>query len=186
MIHKYYEHVVEIKCEVYPDAGDVWCSCPRSFSSPRFIFCINETEGNSSWREISERPAAESATSNERLVQVSNNRITSFVDFQKISGYPSAHSAVMPEPWPFTDGEGVGPRIGTPPLPPQRWSVHLGSWHFHRSTSEKNSLIHMENLILTFLPGANQDDARLSLCNHGSWSTRYCRGGMWIHLICQS
>lgn len=159
---------------VYSGEGGVWHSCPEPFPSSRFIFCINETEGNSSWREISERPAPESAASNERLVQVSNKRITSFVGFQKISGYLCAHSAAASEPRPFPNrgGRGLTPDPPTLPTPPQRWSVRRGSWHFHHSACKKTNvgLIHMENLILTFLPGANQDDTRLSLCNHGGRS----------------
>lgn len=93
---------------VYSGEGGVWHSCPEPFPSSRFIFCINETEGNSSWREISERPAPESAASNERLVQVSNKRITSFVGFQKISGYLCAHSAAASEPRPFPNRGGRG------------------------------------------------------------------------------
>lgn len=50
--------------------------------------------------------AAESAARNERLVQVSNKRITSFVGFQKISGCVSAPSGSPREPRPFADGGG--------------------------------------------------------------------------------
>lgn len=51
--------------------------------------------------------AAESAARNQRLVQVSNKRITSFVGFQKISGCVSAPSGSPREPRPFADGGGA-------------------------------------------------------------------------------
>lgn len=51
--------------------------------------------------------AAESAAHNERLVQVSNKRITSFVGFQKISDCVSAPSGSPCEPRPFADGGGA-------------------------------------------------------------------------------
>lgn len=89
-----------------------------------------------------EQTAAESAASNERLVQVSNKRITSFVGFQKISGYLSAHSAAPPQPPTFHRWRGRG--FGADPVE----SVRQGRWHFHRPT--KTNLIHMENCILTF------------------------------------
>lgn len=117
-----------------------------------------------------EQSAAESAASNERLVEVSNKRITSFVGFQRISGYLRAHSAAPYEPRPFTDGGGRGLAVDPP------WSVHQGSWHFHRPRKTNLSLILMENFILTFQRGANQDDCRLSFCNHLSRSGFLNRG----------
>lgn len=86
----------------------------RDFFSARLHFLYKWNQGKLVLTWNSERSSPESAASNERLLEVSNKRITSFVGFQKISGYLSAHSAPPSEPRPFTDGVGAGPRGGPP------------------------------------------------------------------------
>lgn len=80
--------------------------------------------------------AAESAARNERLVQVSNKRITSFGGFQKISGCVSAPSGSPREPRPFADGGGGG-------------AIHPSGEVTFAACGRKQtcSLIHMESLI---------------------------------------
>lgn len=148
----------------------VLCCCWACFYARlHILYKPNRRKLDLTWNF--ERSAAESAASNERLVGVSNKRITSFVGFQKISGYLSAHSGSTVWTPTFHRWRGVGHRWRTPLR-----CVHQGSWHFHRSRKTNLDLIHMENLILTFQPAANQDDSRLSLCNHLSRSASFNRG----------
>ena len=97
-----------------------------------------------------ERMAAESAASNERLVQVSNKRITSFVGFQKISGYLSAHSAAPPQPPTFHRWRGRGFEGGPP------WIRPLGEMTF--PLSDKNKPHSYGKLYSNLSAGAHQGD----------------------------
>lgn len=155
----------------------VLCHGSKPFSSSRFHILQkwNRRKLILTWNL--ERTAAESAASNERLVQVSNKRITSFVGFQKISGYLSAHSAAPPQPPTFHRWRGRG--FGADPL-----GFRQGRRHFHPLT--KTNLIHMENCILTFQLALITSTPDYPCVITSAGLLLQYEAGEWIHLICQN
>lgn len=138
------------------------CKCEsvllKAFSSRSASYSVKMKHKETHLDMKSDWPAAESAASNERLLEVSNKRITSFVGFQKISGYLSAHSASLSEPWPFTDGGGRGFSSDRhPSLPPRGMMRPSGGADISAVYQTNRRLIHMEkcDFIVTFQLGCS-------------------------------
>lgn len=161
---------------------EVWVSCKESvleffffffpLAQPHILFKRSRSKLVLTWNLG--RSAAESAASNERLVQVSNKRITSFWGLSKDKWV--SERSLGRGVWTLTFHRwktGLVWRGGLHPHPhphPPRRSVRQGTWHLCRSPSEeKQTWVSFKwkfFFILTFPLGANQDDSRLSFCNH--------------------
>lgn len=136
----------------------------------RFIFCKNETKGNRSWHEITTGPGCWKVLWVMSVCfQVSNQRITSFAGFQKDKWVPERS---------FLNSDLSQARTVTLPLHLHLPLATIGGADISSIYSLKNtnrSLIHMEKcdfLLLSYsysnlsAQAANQDDSRLSSCNH--------------------